>query len=71
MFAVVLIASNTIGALPLLIAIGIKSVSNPEVFSQLAANPNDFSVLGLDPNTVLDYDAFPFYCRIGSFYSSC
>ena len=46
MFAVVLIVSNTIGAIPLLIALFYKSGSNPAVFSQIAANPNDFSILG-------------------------
>ena len=35
MFAAVLIVSNTIGAVPLLIAMLIKSVSNPAVFSQI------------------------------------
>ena len=39
MIAAVLIASNTIGALPLLIGMLVKSVSTPDVFSQLAANP--------------------------------
>ena len=50
MFAAVLIVSNTIGAIPLLIAVFNKSASNPEVYSQLSANPNDLSILGLSPN---------------------
>src|SRR5450759_1359535 len=48
--AVVLIVANTIGALPLILTVALKSASNPEVLSQLSANPNDFSVLGLEPN---------------------
>lgn len=46
MFAVILLVANTIGAVPLIIATLIRSGSNPAVFSQLAANPNDFSVIG-------------------------
>ena len=67
MIAVVLIASNTIGAIPLLIAILAKSVSNPEVFSQLSANPNDYSVLGLEPNTLLIMMIFPFIAGLAAF----
>jgi membrane protease YdiL (CAAX protease family) len=50
MFAIILIVSNTIGSFPSIITIAIKSVSNPEILSRLLANPNDFSVLGLEPN---------------------
>jgi membrane protease YdiL (CAAX protease family) len=67
MIAVVLIASNTIGAIPLLIAIAIKSGSTPEVFSQLSANPNDYSVLGLEPNTLLIMMIFPFIAGLAAF----
>jgi hypothetical protein len=47
--SVVFIVSNTIGAIPLFIAVVLKSLSNPDVFSTLAATPNDYSVIGLDP----------------------
>ncbi|MCX6326495.1 MAG: CPBP family intramembrane metalloprotease [Bacteroidia bacterium] len=67
MIAVVLIVSNTIGALPLLVGMVIKSASNPDVFSQLAANPNDYSVLGLDPNTLLILMLFPFIAGLAAF----
>lgn len=67
MIAVILIVSNTIGAIPLLIAMAIKSVSNPEVFSQLSANPNDYSVLGLDPNAGLVMMLFPFIAGLAAF----
>jgi uncharacterized protein len=67
MVAVVFAASNTIGALPLLIAIGIKSVSNPEIVSQLSVNPNDFSVLGIESNTVLIMLLFPFIAGLAAF----
>jgi len=67
MFAVILIISNTIGAFPLIIALVMKSASNPEVFSQIAANPNDFSVLGLDPNAGLIMMLFPFIAGLAAF----
>jgi membrane protease YdiL (CAAX protease family) len=67
MFAVVLIVSNTIGAIPLLLAMLLKSGSNPAVFSQLAANPNDFGVLGLNPNVGLIMMLFPFMAGLLAF----
>jgi CAAX protease family protein len=60
MIAAVLIASNTIGGLPLIITVGMKTISNPELASQFAANSNDFSVLGLDPNLFLILMLLPF-----------
>jgi uncharacterized protein len=67
MFAAILIVANTFGALPLLVALVLKSGSNPEVFSQLAANPNDYSVLGLNPNTTLIMMLFPFIAGLIAF----
>jgi membrane protease YdiL (CAAX protease family) len=67
MFAAILIVSNTIGAVPLLIATLIKSASNPAVFSQLAANPNDFSVIGLSQNTGFVMMLFPFIAGLITF----
>lgn len=67
MFVMVFIASNTLGAVPLIIALVMKSVSNPAVFSQIAANPNDFSVLGLDPNALLVMMLFPFIAGLIAF----
>ena len=67
MIVAVLIASNTIGALPLLVALVVKSLSNPDVFSLLAANPNDYSVLGLNPNTLLVLMLFPFIAGLAAF----
>jgi uncharacterized protein len=67
MFAVILIVANTIGAVPLLIATLIKSGSNPAVFSQLAANPNDISVIGLSPDTGFVMMIFPFIAGLIAF----
>jgi uncharacterized protein len=67
MIAAVLVAANTIGAFPLIIAMAMRSASNPDIFSQLAANPNDFSSLGLDPNSGLVMMLFPFIAGLVTF----
>jgi hypothetical protein len=67
MIFAIIIASNTIGAVPLLISMAIKSVSSPEIFSQLSANPNDYSVLGLDQNILLIMMLFPFIAGLAAF----
>jgi hypothetical protein len=45
MIVAVLIASNTIGAVPLIVAYALKAASDPSVISAITENPNDFSVL--------------------------
>jgi hypothetical protein len=67
MFASVLIISNTIGAIPLLIAYAMKASSDPGVISRIAANPNDLSVLGLEPNLGLFIMLFPFIAGLLTF----
>lgn len=60
MFAAIMLMINTFGSLPMLIALAIKSVSNPDVFSQLAANPNNLGAAGLDLNLGLVLMIIPF-----------
>jgi len=67
MIVAVFLAANTIGAVPLIIAMAARSVSNPDVFTQIAANPNDFSSLGLDPNSGLVMMLFPFVAGLVTF----
>jgi len=67
MFAAVLIASNTIGAIPLLIAYVIKAASDPEVISKIAANPDNLGALGLEPNLGLFMMLFPFLIGLLTF----
>jgi uncharacterized protein len=67
MFAAVLVASNTIGALPLLIAYATKASTDPEVISEIAANPDDLGVLGMDPNMGLFMMLFPFLIGLLAF----
>jgi membrane protease YdiL (CAAX protease family) len=67
MFVTVLLVSNTIGAIPLLISLVLKSGSNPALFSQLSENPNDLSVLTPDPYSGLVMMLFPFLAGLAAF----
>ena len=67
MFAAILIVANSLGAIPLLLAWYFKSGSDPAVVSQLAANPNDFSVLGLSLNVGLIIMLSPFIAGLLAF----
>lgn len=63
MLLAILAASNTIGSIPLFIAM----VKKPEAAQALAANPNDLSPLGLDQNTALVYLLIPFIAGLLAF----
>jgi len=67
MIVVIIIIANTIGALPLILSLALKSASNHEILSQLAANPGDFSVLGLDPSVSLIIPLFPSIAALFAF----
>jgi membrane protease YdiL (CAAX protease family) len=67
MIVAVLLASNTIGSIPLFIGYGIKAASNPEITEKLASNPSDFSVMGFDPNVGLLMMLIPFVAAITAF----
>ena len=47
MVIVVFAATNTIGALPLLLVMGIKAVSNPDIITEISANPSSLAHLAL------------------------
>jgi len=53
MFVAVLLASNLIGGIPILITYAIRAANNPEIISDLAANPSNIGVIGLDQNVGL------------------
>jgi uncharacterized protein len=67
MIVAVLLASNTIGSIPLLVGYFIKSASNPDIAAKLAANPSDFSVMGFDPNVGLILMVIPFVAALVAF----
>ncbi len=67
MFAAVLIISNTLGAIPLLIAYALRAASDPGVVAGIAEHPGDLSILGLDPNLGLALMLFPFIAGLIAF----
>lgn len=68
MFAAVFLASNTIGAIPVLIGLVLKSFSNPEIFSLFSANPNNYSMLDIGSNSLLVLMLFPFIAGLTIFF---
>jgi len=67
MFAAVLLASNTIGAIPLLVAMFIRSASDPDVINRLSTNPNDLGALGLGQDFGFFAMLFPFFIGLLAF----
>lgn len=67
MLAAVLVVTNTIGAIPLLISIAIKTISDPAIITQLSADPNDLSPLGLGMNIDLLFMLFPYFIGLAAF----
>lgn len=60
MILAVFLASNTVGALPILVVLIVSAASNPSVAASFSANPNDLSLLGISPNLGLILQLFPF-----------
>ena len=67
MIFAILIATNTIGSIPLLIPLFGKIASDPSVAARLSSNPTDFSVLGVDPFYGLFMMLFPFIAGLVAF----
>jgi membrane protease YdiL (CAAX protease family) len=68
MFGAVLLASNTIGGIPMFIAYVNKAATNPEIIAKIDANPSDLSVLGFDPDIGLLIMLFPFLVGLLAFF---
>ena len=67
MFAAVMVATNTVGAFPLILAITAKAVSDPGIMNEITSNPNDLSSLGLNPNINLLLMLFPFLVGLAAY----
>jgi membrane protease YdiL (CAAX protease family) len=67
MFAAVLIASNTIGGIPLIVAMALRSASDPDILGKISANPNDIGALGLNPDFGFFAMLFPFIIGLLTF----
>lgn len=67
MLIITLVASNTVGAIPLLVAFFMKAASDPSVVSQYSADPANYGLLGLDPYSGLIVMIFPFMAGLAAF----
>jgi membrane protease YdiL (CAAX protease family) len=67
MIVVVFAASNTIGAIPILLSIAARTASDPQTMEKLSANPGDLSSIGIDPNMGLIMMVFPFVVSLAAF----
>lgn len=67
MIAAILLASNTIGSIPILIPLFEAMVRDPEAAGKLAENMSDFSVLGVGPVYGLFMMLFPFLAGLAAF----
>lgn len=68
MIIVVFVATNTIGALPLLLVMGIKAVSDPGIITEISANPSNLAPLGFNQNVNLILMLFPFIIGLLAFF---
>ena len=67
MVAAVFLASNTIGALPLLAGLLIRSLSHPGVVSLFSADPGNYGIMNYSLNVTLVIMLFPFIAGLGAF----
>jgi len=68
MIVAILLATNSIGAIPILIGYGIKMITNPELIEKLASDPQNLSILGYSENLTFFMMVFPFLAGLGAFY---
>jgi uncharacterized protein len=67
MVVVLIVVSNTIGALPLLVIYFKAILNDPSVAELIAENPSDVSVLNMDPYTGLAVMLIPFVAALAAF----
>lgn len=67
MVIAVFAASNTVGGIPLIVAMVGKAASDPQAMARLAENPMNISVLGINPNLSLGLMLFPFIIALIAF----
>ncbi|MBS0011947.1 MAG: CPBP family intramembrane metalloprotease, partial [Bacteroidales bacterium] len=68
MFFIVFAATNTIGALPLIVVVVMKGIENPELLDREAENMLNLSAYGIDPNLGLVLMIFPFLVGMITLY---
>ncbi|MDY0099486.1 MAG: CPBP family intramembrane glutamic endopeptidase [Bacteroidales bacterium] len=64
----VFIVANTLGSLPLILAVTMKSVSDPGILEEMASRPTDLTLLGIDPLVAFAMMVFPFLTALLAYY---
>lgn len=62
----VFIVTNTVGALPFLAGLFLRSLSEPGILTRFAAHPHDYSFIGFSLNTMLVLMLFPFLAGLAA-----
>jgi len=60
MIVAIFAATNSIGAIPILIVIASRSAADPSIIEKLSTDPNNLGALGIEPNPYLLMMIFPF-----------
>jgi len=60
MIVAIFAATNSIGAIPILISMAVRSAADPSIIEKLAADPNNLGAIGIEPNAYLLMMIFPF-----------
>ncbi len=68
MFLAAFLAANTIGGIPLIVIITLKTTRDPSILGKAADSITDFSIYGLDPNFSLILLIIPFIIGLLTFY---
>jgi membrane protease YdiL (CAAX protease family) len=67
MFVAVILATNTIGAVPLLIVYAVKTAADPGLLTEIANDPQNMNMLGMNPNLGFMIMIFPFLIGLLAF----
>lgn len=67
MLVAVFLAINTIGAIPLITGMSLRTLADPETASRMSSNPGDLSLLGFGSNMTLFMVLFPFLAGLIAF----
>lgn len=68
MFLAAFLAANTIGGIPLIVIITLRTARDPSILEKAVDNIADFSIYGLDPNFSLVLLIIPFIIGLLTFY---
>ncbi|MCD4769357.1 MAG: hypothetical protein K8R35_04240, partial [Bacteroidales bacterium] len=68
MFLAAFLAANTIGGIPLIVIISLRTAKDPSILEKATDNITDLSIYGIDPNFSLVLLIIPFIVGLLTFY---